>query len=123
MMTPKQIVHESAKRLKKIALGRAELDRDAGEKFFPGIGICNNIDEMLPWRGLRGYCSQKQCRDALCDAIASWPKHSGSDTYPIPGGGVAYQEHKMARDQWDASSEYGRLRFELLDWIIEETKD
>lgn len=122
-MTPKQIVHESAKRLKEIALGCAELDKGAGEAFAPGVGICGNINEALPWRRLRGYELSHQCRNIFYAAIARWPKHSGSVTFPVPGGMDAYEDHQRAGDQWNARSEYGQLRFELLDWIIEETKD
>lgn len=117
-MTPKQIVHESAKRLKEIALGHAE--QEGYESFHPGVGICTNIRKVHPWCGFVGL---HRCRAILNAAIFSWPKHSEDSGFPIPGGGDAYHEHQIKDAQWNTDSEYGRLRFELLDWIIEETKE
>lgn len=49
-----------------------------------------------------------------------WPKYSGRPTYPLPGQTLAfYSEKRSPAYMWDAStSEYARLRWELLEWMI-----
>lgn len=122
-MTTKQIVHESAKRLKEIALRCAELDAEYGELFCPGVGICSNITGIRPWFGLGRFEDRCKAWQTLKAAIARWPKHGGDMTYPVPGGEEAYDAARETDSHWDVNSEYGRLRFELLDWVIQELAD
>lgn len=65
-----------------------------------------------------------------------WPKHSGCNKYPIPhpdwdraecddkeyhdAANTAYS--CLKDDAWDRTKPYGALRYELLDFLIEETK-
>lgn len=66
----------------------------------------------------------------------SWESYSGITSYPVPtskddfkldrGERVIRAADKFAleRGKWDKKTEYGRLRFELLDHIVKEmTKD
>ena len=50
--------------------------------------------------------------------FALWPKFSGCAVYPVPGSGVAYSRAVSSRRLW--SGEYGRLRKELLNFMIEQ---
>lgn len=50
----------------------------------------------------------------------SWKKYSGNDRYPVPAVmySTPYQEYVLTKNLWDKSTEYGRLRWELLDHLI-----
>lgn len=55
----------------------------------------------------------------------NWPKYSGMSLYPVPE--FEGQRGKEARNSfyktillWDRNTEYGRNRWELLEWLIEE---
>ena len=52
-------------------------------------------------------------------AAEGWPKHSGDSVYPVPGVGgcTADAAFRYALDKW--TGEYGDLRRELLDWIVD----
>jgi hypothetical protein len=59
---------------------------------------------------------------ALC---VQWPKFSGDDVFPVPS---PYPEDTAAsvylygpsKNMWDPGHPYGALRYELLDWCIEQ---
>lgn len=73
----------------------------AGELDKPECGICHNATVISGrWvYTLVGYLSQ------------GWDKYSGNRTYPVP--------YKVGdTDKW--TGEYGQLRYELLDFLIEE---
>ena len=52
-----------------------------------------------------------------------WPHYSGDPLYPIPSGNhirpCIYYE-LVTRSKWDPKTNYGRLRLDLLDWLIQE---
>lgn len=61
------------------------------------------------------------------DLMNKWPKHSGSNIYPVPhphmSSGAAFYD-SSPEDMWDPDSgEYARNRWELLNWMIEESKN
>lgn len=76
-----------------------------------------------------GICSQRgiieletPAFELLKEVMAKWPKSSGSRLYPVPSPdpespSVAYYTHN---DLWNKNTEYGRLRWELLDWLSPE---
>ena len=54
-----------------------------------------------------------------------WPKYSGMDLFPVPE--FEGQQGEEAEDSfyktnllWDKNTEYGRNRWELLEWMIKE---
>ena len=56
-----------------------------------------------------------------------WPKYSGDSMHPIPnvdGCNPSHQYHIARYDKtlWDRDTEYGRLRWGLLDYLIEQVK-
>lgn len=62
-------------------------------------------------------------RDLLKKVMMRWPKHSGDGMYPIPSPDTAMTPHKAYHEcsqMWDHNTEYGRLRWELLNWLIEQ---
>ena len=50
--------------------------------------------------------------------FALWPKFSGCAVYPVPGSGVAFSRAVSSKRLW--SGEYGQLRKELLNFMIEQ---
>lgn len=56
-----------------------------------------------------------------------WPKYSGFVPYPVPApdstrdAGAAFVRANMSGKLWDESTQYGRDRHELLQWLIKET--
>lgn len=81
-----------------------------GPEFHAG-GICYNVDfAFVPL--------ESASLDALLEqAFEAWPKYSGDDAYPIPGGEEAFdQTHRD--DMWNPNHPYGALRLELLDYLI-----
>ena len=85
-------------------------------------GACNAI--RLYWYELLGG----QCEIDLGTAIwrfrqlyMNWPKFSGDNQYPVPGGLVGSQEAYTCAshcigEHW--IGEYGKLRMEMIDFVI-----
>lgn len=78
---------------------------------YPDFGICHQL--TLPAH-----------RKVFTLLVPQWPKFSGDAIFPIPcpKGGFAeeaYYAHTYGQ-MWDKGGEYGRLRWELLDWCIAE---
>lgn len=85
-------------------------------------GICDNLkesDQYIPvsidgdlielWWG------------TLTKLMTTWPKFSGNECYPVPSPDPeegSQQVYMRTHDEW--SGEYGELRYELLDFLIEE---
>jgi len=60
-------------------------------------------------------------RDLLKALMAKWPKAQDDIRFPIKGGVQAYDKAVMNGTMWDKTTEYGRLRHELLEFLIKET--
>lgn len=79
-------------------------------------GICWQFDspELYSTAELRQYK----------DSFKTWPHYSGDISFPVPSPDGfteaidAYFDKSI--DLWDRNTEYGRLRWELLDHIIKE---
>lgn len=74
-------------------------------------GICHNV-KRIGWDELANY--------ELSDFMEGWPKHSRNNVYPIKVG----EEHpgntyNKTENLWDRNTEYGQLRWELLNYMIE----
>lgn len=103
--------------------------RDSRDGFCSSFGICNNALDFAtredwghPLGKIRAYSNDK-----LIDLFERWPKFSGHIGFPVPAPkewGVdasdAYTLTQEADTLWDRSTEYGRLRWELLDFLITE---
>jgi len=73
-------------------------------------GICSNIPCLITL--------DPEGESVLSDLMISWPKFSGHEIYPV-NGVHSYCVAKTNGTLWDKSTEEGRLRFELLDYLIE----
>lgn len=81
-------------------------------------GICTQISRHLTIRESR-YMSH---------LMQQWPGRSGSRNYPVPASRtdrsslaaqLKYAESNT-KQMWDRNTEHGQLRWELLEWLIEE---
>lgn len=72
-----------------------------------------------------GICWNAQIPESVVGALSSnWSKFSGDVTYPVPSGkeDVSPSFAYLFYGRWDKRTKYGRLRWELLDFLIEATK-
>ena len=74
------------------------------------------------------YGSERTIKIKLADASRDleylcrrWPKAVNFDDYPVPCPGYTNpaEGYHATEDKW--AGEYGLLRIELLDWLIQET--
>lgn len=84
-----------------------------------GIGICGCIGTYyLNRNGLVSSVSDQFIIEKL---IEDWPKHSGVREFPISVGRISpWGEYTRCDNKWDRRTQYGRLRWELLEWLIEK---
>lgn len=86
---------------------------------YPEQGICRNVAEYVE-EVVHEITIMHDVLDALTDLMVSWPKYSGDEDYPVPGGRDAYLVSSWDKTLWARyEHEYGALRWELLDWLIE----
>lgn len=97
------------------------------------VGICCNLYAMY-WR-LHTSNTNKVLHNGnvvhyrkalnLSELFINWPKFSGNIMYPIKIGkecpNTTFVDTRG--NMYDPTTEYGALRLELLDWLIEETRD
>lgn len=79
-------------------------------------GICAQFD-------LYGLYSSEE-RQQFRASFKTWPHYSGGISFPVPstdGFTEAIDAYfDETNDLWDRDTEYGRLRWDLLDHIIKE---
>lgn len=79
----------------------------------------------------RGICGQPammhlspKAFHLVRQTMAKWPKYSGEYDYPVPsvdeGRTPCQCFHENLFGLWEGYTEYGALRRELLDWLIEQ---
>ena len=91
------------------------------EPVYPHTGICYNAYLAVGREGDYDPLPAEVFDKALEAQIRKWPKYSGNSTYPVPcpkGGDpqLAWSSHYP--NLWQG--EYGDLRRELLDFLINE---
>lgn len=74
------------------------------------VGICSQF-----------YLYSSEQRRQFRDSFKTWPHYSGDISFPVPGTAAAIDAYFYdGNDLWDRDTEYGRLRWDLLDHIIKE---
>jgi hypothetical protein len=94
----------------------------------PG-GICNNARYELSRMGTlnTGHVDRVEALRLLDMLFAEWPKFSGNHGYPVPDPEYPSSDrhaegiYHARNGKWETRSEYGRLRLELLNWLIART--
>ena len=86
--------------------------------FNPAVGLCYHIEMVAdrlgyPVLGISGVTGVK--------AIKSWPHYSGDIDFPVPAttAGSPSSQYFYRQTQYDRRSPYCRLRYDLLDYVIE----
>jgi len=81
---------------------------------YPQYGACSNFASILRDEV---PCTEERTklRDYLEELFPYWPKFSGDEAYPIPGG---REEYDSTWDKW--IEEYGDLRKELCTFCAEQ---
>lgn len=81
----------------------------------PTLGICNSLSQ----RNRLGYYTVVRLLDEI---VETWPKFSGSFSYPIPCDGTDYTNpgdcFNSVENLWEGTQ--GELRYELLHFIIKK---
>lgn len=115
---------------------RVNSDEMLNNGLYRTMGICWHADQIFDKSGdyeRRDVYLHELERDRLSAELrhlfAGWEHFSGDSTFPVPVPSEA--EHafrdpesifQLTEDVWDTATEYGRLRRELLDYLIERTK-
>lgn len=97
--------------------------RDDEQYRIPNLGICAGVDM---------YCQEQNwvfdSNDGLelRHIMSLWPKFSGKTFYPVPSTDPEYDSLEMyldCDDTWNQETEYGQLRWELLNFCIHRLED
>ena len=82
------------------------------------LGICTQLSRPLT--------TQDRCD--MLHLMQQWPGGSGNIDFPVPASRtdtnpeaaqIKYAKSNT-KQMWDRDTEYGQLRWELLEWLIEE---
>lgn len=90
-----------------------------GEITYTDVGICGNTETLLAME--YGEVIPFNTYELLEVFSIDWPKHSGGHLYPVPSpieGEHPMDAYDYTDNLWDG--EYGALRYELLDFLIDE---
>lgn len=85
-------------------------------------GICHNLKMVA----VPDYTNTFNCDwnmveevdDWLNETFSTWEKFSGEFPYPIQAEGLSPWESYYKLKLWDTEGESGKLRYELLDFLI-----
>ena len=94
----------------------AALDIKAGN-FDEGYGICSNLSDKV--NSQVPTSERGELSEILKQAFYTWPKFSGDINYPINDPYNRVSAHRAYGDLPKWTGEYGALRFELLDHVID----
>jgi hypothetical protein len=81
-------------------------------------GICYNFEYHINNRSMitLHYAMNNYNFDFM-----DWPEYSGDPDYPIWSSAQCSPEDAYDKyDLWSKKSKYGKLRWQLLDWLIEQ---
>ena len=89
---------------------------------YPSTGICNGIRHYLEGRSDIYFTVRDS--HTIQELMKEWPKHSGNNEFPITVRGInPMKEYMGCYDKWDRKTEYGQLRWELLEWLINKLEN
>ena len=88
-------------------------------------GICVAFDCYLVECSFTDPCVEN-CYGFLSQISSQWDKFSGNRDYPIPSYTSPYDVYWITERKgtmWDKSTKYGRLRWELFEFIYNKCKE
>lgn len=104
----------------KILVGLIKI-RDNGPTY-DYHGICHNLRMVaVPYYTNTFKCDWnmvEELDDWLNETFPLWGKFSGESSYPIQTEGLTPWESYYKLKLWDTEGESGKLRYELLDFLI-----
>lgn len=99
------------------------------EKLLDGLKL---LKESGPLDKSYGICCniqyKHQVEHLLEELFPYWSKYSGELLWPVPSDNPEYDNYEAyiklyRKDKWDRETQYGRDRWELLDFLIEFLED
>lgn len=81
-----------------------------------GFGICHNVIIGVGF----SFHTETEAVKLVSRLAVLWPKFTGNYQFPVPGG--SYIQAQQSRTLWDKSTQYGKNRWELLDFLIEQVQ-
>lgn len=86
-------------------------------------GICSSIDSFF---NRRGYYTSSEDTHEIRYLMSLWSKFSGKVFYPVPSTNPRLDASEIffaTQDMWNQETEYGKLRWELLEFCIKRLED
>ena len=84
------------------------------------------MKELGPRYHSLGICPNSGIASRVVGTLSEkWTRFSGDINFPVPSsreGGCPVVAYSEAKSLWNKRTKYGRLRWELLDFLIEATK-
>lgn len=87
------------------------------------VGICGNVYEHGMQNDSLSYEEVVKVGALSRNIFNFWPKFSGNIVYPIRETRCSYENASCNRTLWDKNTPYGKLRWELLDFMIGSVQD
>lgn len=106
------MINISKSKLEHIHAALIEIKACGGKQF----GICASLIHEAR------AVDRATLEDWLHDVFAVWPKFSGNIDYPIAVSFDPRYDYGHCRGRWDRHTAYGALRWELLDFCIEQAE-
>lgn len=94
---------------------------DTKESPFDGVGICENVKNRVDY-------NEFLVQNLMFKIFKIWPEYSDYHNYPVTVNGWYCPINLFFNAQshyrlWDQTTEYGRNRYKLLDFMIETVQD
>lgn len=88
------------------------------------MGICGHVSEF---NNIEEHTKKYLIEKEMVNLFKQWPKYSGYVAFPIPGSRGLYNAsttyfNARKKGMFNKRHENGRLRWELLEWMIQELK-
>lgn len=80
------------------------------------VGICLNYQEFSNFQ-------DPESNGWMQPIFKRWPKYSNSRDAPVPATlryRTCHTQYRYCENMWSKTSKYGKLRYELLDFMISE---
>ena len=111
--------NEATKLANKQILSALKAIKSNKEYRYRSTGICDSVRRYLEGHSDNYFTVWDS--HTIYELMREWPKHSGNNEFPITVRGISpMKEYLGCYDKWDRKTEYGRLRWELLEWLIEK---
>lgn len=104
------------------------LEQLSPDTIHKAFGICSNVRRNIWFKDFNDAPIDDQyytsgIMSALYSLMDKWPKHSGNIDYPVSD--TIYNPiaaYHANRNHWDITTDYGKNRYELLNWLIDQLK-